>query len=285
MTKQHPNDNNKIKNKYKYKHNCDPRTGVAKPNNDLNDQFMIPKQQTVMTQWLKPFVPEPEKPQQLTTLMPRIAKPKPPAKVKKAIQKKGYQKKSKTDPNLKSMKIPLSGLSGLYLFPIEGSNPAHEVPARYGIDVTDDNRDCVVFKFGRSNDDNRRCGTEHPRVYNNNPDDTYWVHIDEELLPHAEAHIKRWCDNRNLRLKHAYHANGTTQCNELVILNPEQHAQLKSEYHHIYNLCKSMKDSVVKTHEETLKTLIETTMRDMLPGMLQCTGDAACTASPAMMHP
>jgi len=174
------------------------------------------------------------------------------------------------------MKIPLSDLSGLYLIPIEGSKPAHEMPARYGIDITDDNRDCTVFKFGRSNDVNRRCGTEHPRVYNNNPDHTFWVHIDEELLPHAEAQIKWWCDNRNLRLNHAYHADGTTQCHELVILNPEQQMQLTNEYYNIHNLIKSVKDTAVKKKEEELKTFIEITVR----GMLQCTVDA-----PAITHP
>jgi hypothetical protein len=207
-----------------------------------------------------------------------IAKPK----VNKVIHKKGCQKKPKTDLNLKSIKIPLSDLSGLYLIPIEGSKPAHEMPARYGIDITDDNQDCIVFKFGRSNDVNRRCGTEHPRVYNNNQDHTFWVHIDEELLPHAEAQIKWWCDNRNLRLNHAYHADGTTQCHELVILNPEQHMQLINEYYNIHNLLKTVKDTAVKKKEEEWKTFIETTVRGMLTGMgmLQCTGDA-----PAITHP
>jgi hypothetical protein len=286
MTKQHPNakNNNNNKNKNKNKHNC---AGVAKPNKDLNDMFMIPKQQTVMTQWLKPFVTEPETETETETerqppaSVPRhmIAK----TKVKKLIQKKCHQKKTKMETTLKSMKIPLSGLSGLYLIPIEGGRPAHELPTRCGIDITDDNRDCRVFKFGRSNNDNRRCGTEHPPVYNNNPDHTFWVHIDEEFLPNAEAHIKRWCDDHNLRLKNAFHADGTTQCHELVILNPEQHKRLKSEYQYIHNSYKSMKDTFMKNHQETMKRFIESTMRSILPGMLQCTGDAS--ASVPSMHP
>jgi hypothetical protein len=102
------------------------------------------------------------------------------------------------------------------------------------------------------------------------------VHIDEELLPHAEAQIKWWCDNRNLRLNHAYHADGTTQCHELVILNPEQHMQLINEYYNIHNLLKTVKDTAVKKKEEEWKTFIETTVRGMLPGM----GDA-----PAITYP
>jgi hypothetical protein len=213
---------------------------------------MIPKHQTVMTQWLKTFVPEPEKSQPPTHLL------------KKVIKKRLPQKK---------LKIILG--PGLYLSRIEGGRPAHELPARYGIDATDNIRDCFVYKFGRSNDVSLRVGTQHPPVYNNNPDDVFCAGLDVELQVCGEDFIKRYFDCRNLRLKNAYHDDGR-QCNELVILNHEQCNEAEAELKHITNSLMSLKEKIIETCKKNLCNM-------MLPQILEtCTGDES--ASVPSMH-
>jgi hypothetical protein len=235
MTKQHPNDKNKKNNKHKNKnknknrnkHKKNNSVGVAKPDKDLNDQFMIPKQQTFMTQWLKTFVPpEPEKPQPPVSV---------PHLLKKVTKKRLPQKKPK--------KVILG--PGLYLSRIEGGRPAHELPARYGIDATYDSPDWFVCKFGRSNDVSLRVGTQHPPDYNNNPDDVFCAGLDVELQVCGENFIKRYFDCRNMRLKNAYHEDGR-QCHELVILNRDQCNEAEAELKYITYSLMSLKEKIKK---------------------------------------
>lgn len=110
-----------------------------------------------------------------------------------------------------------------------------------------------VYKFGRTNDFNRRY-KEHSKTYNCVPTVCILQHIDEDYLPRAEVEIKNYMNDINVLIQ-------TENRDELVSLTEKQIKSLMTIYKNIGHTY-SVKTDVLQEQITSLKHQLELLERD-----------------------
>lgn len=110
-----------------------------------------------------------------------------------------------------------------------------------------------VYKFGRTNDFNRRY-KEHTKTYNTIPTVCILQHVDTDYLPKAEVDVKQYMTDINVLIQTENH-------DELVTLTDKQVKSVMNIYKHIGHTY-SAKTDVLQEQITTLKHQLELLERD-----------------------